>query len=295
MEFFKAEVTDAPSVDSPSWSTPRAMVFAHAVNVIIAMSTFVVGVTIAGCGIAATAKRSGRSSTTTTCAEVEVDVVGLGIEVDASHEVAVVATLLPLACDGLRRWHLQPRRPVHVTIHGTVDSFVTATGQSTDTLRAWTTWDHVHLLTLSSWQDHRRSAVTRRLAHELCHLGLLQRLGDERQAREARIPRAVGEGVCSVVADQASDRMGKDEVSAALAEGRSMDFVDDSSFAYAVAHHVMAAIAHCRGDESLLRLFDDVAAGATVTDALGRPPLAFLAGCQGGESQQSPGAGAGGQ
>ena len=289
MEFFKAHVTGIPSVDSPSWSTPRAVVFAHAVTLLIAIAMLGIGVGIAGCGTAATASRSTTTTTTTTtCAEVDVEVVGVGIDVDISHDVAVIATLLPIACDGLLRWHLQPGRPVHITIHATVDSFVAATGQSTDTLRAWTAWDRVHLLTLSSWQDQRRSAVIRRLTHEMCHLGLLQRLGDERRAREARIPRAVGEGVCSVVADQASERMGIDEVSAALADGRSMDFVDDSPFAYAVAHHVMAAIARCRGDESLLRLFDDVAAGATVADALGRAPLAFLAGCQDAERQQSP-------
>jgi hypothetical protein len=291
MEFFKAHVTGTPSVDSPSWSTPRAVVFAHAVNLLVAIAALGTGVGIAGCGTAATASRSARSArsaTTTACAEVDVDVVGVGIDVHISHDVAVIATLLPIACDGLLRWHLQPRRPVHVTIHDTVDSFVAATGQSTDTLRAWTTWDHVHLLTLSSWQDQRRSAVMRRLTHEMCHLGLLHRLGDERRAREARIPRAVGEGVCSVVADQASERMGIDEVTASLADGRSMDFVDDSPFAYAVAHHVMAAIARCRGDETLLQLFDDVAAGATVADALGRAPLAFLAGCQDAESQQPP-------
>jgi len=250
----------------------------------------VVVVVVAGLAGCSTATTTPTTATTTraplvvaTCGDTTVSIGADTSTSSVAHDVAVTATLMPEACAALTRWGLGWRRPARLTVHHSVDSFVDATGQTTDSLRAWTSWDQLHLLTLSSWTDQGRPAVVRRLTHEACHIGLLQRFVDEDQARKAHLPRALTEGICSVVADQGVDRLDKAAVQQALAGGRPMDFVDDSPFAYAVAHHVMAGIAACRGDAALLGLFDDVAAGATAAGALGRAPLAFLAGCDDGK------------
>jgi hypothetical protein len=249
-----------------------------------ALAGLLVVANLAGCASSPAPAAAGARPVVAVCGNVTATIAG---DVDSArtvdHDVAIVATLMPGACAPLSRWGLGWQRPASLTVHHSVDSFVAATDQTTDSLRAWTGWDQVHLLTLSSWADQRRDAVARRLTHEACHIGLLQRFVDEDHARAAHLPRALTEGICSVVADQGGERLDKAAVQEDLAAGRPMDFVDDSPFAYAVAHHVMAGIAACRGDAALLRLFDDVAGGAPLARALGRAPQAFLTSCDDGK------------
>lgn len=281
MEFFKTQVTAAWWVPTSCRSRPRAH---GATSTVSPLAALVVVATLGACASAPPLSAPGPRPVVAVCGDVAVSIAGDDDSArTVAHDVAVVATLMPAACTALSRWGLGWRRPARVTVHHSVDSFVEATGQTTDSLRAWTGWDHMHLLTLSSWADQGRDAVARRLTHEACHIGLLQRFGDEDQARQAHLPRALTEGFCSVVADQGGERLDKAAVQEALAAGRPMDFVDDSPFAYAVAHHVVAAIAACRGDAALLGLFDDVAAGATVAGALGRAPQGFLTSCDDGK------------
>ncbi len=174
----------------------------------------------------------------------------------ADADIARIVAALPTARSRLRTADLLWRHEVTVTIHGSVHSFIKATGQTVPTLRAWSTWRAVQLLTIDSWQRDDDDEVGRRLTHELCHIGLWNRAGSIDRAR--RLPRFISEGVCSVVADQVEQRIAAADVAADLDTGRSIDFDDDSAFAYAVAHHVIAGLARCHGEAAVLKLVDDV-------------------------------------
>lgn len=205
----------------------------------------------------------------------------------AAHDVVRIATAVPAACATLVDVGLALDGAVPIRIHDDVDGFVKATGQVTDTVRAWSTADGVHLLTLASWHADDDEAVRRRLAHELCHVALLRRTRAGRPP-----PRAIAEGLCSVVAGQHDERLPLEEVRRRLADGERVDFVADSVFSYGVAHHVVAGLWRCRGGAALLAAVDAMAAGVDVVTALGAPPLSFLDGCPGSaaspEALQSP-------
>lgn len=216
-------------------------------------------------------------------APADCDGLRLTVQGAGATDVNAVARAIPAACATMAARGLALQAAPDVVVHESVDSFVDATGQTVDTLRAWSTPAAVHLLTLASWRRIDDDAVVRRLTHELCHVALFQRLGEGAR----RVPRSLGEGLCSVVAGQGPERMPVDEVQRRLANGDVVDFVGDSPLAYGVAHHVVAGIAACRGDAAVLVLVDAVAAGATVADALGAPPLTFLDGC--GADDEAPG------
>lgn len=160
---------------------------------------------------------------------------------------------------------------VPIRVHEDVDSFVAASGQLTETLRAWSTIDGVDLLTLESWHDDGDDPVRRRLAHELCHVALFRRTRAGRPP-----PRTIAEGLCSVVADQHDERLSLDEVRHRVAAGERVDFATNSVFAYGVAHHVVAGFLRCRDDDALVAAIDAMASGVDVVTALGAAPLAFL-------------------
>ena len=198
----------------------------------------------------------------------------------AVADIDVVAAALPAARAQLSRWQLTWRHPVTITVHGTVHGFIQATGQTVPTLRAWSTWRDVHLLTTDTWRAHDDDDVRRRLTHELCHLGLWHRAN-----AASGLPRLLTEGVCSVVADQGNDRLDVDAVIVALDEGRAIDFADDSVFAYAVAHHVVAGLVRCHGNAAVLAVVDAVAArdpstNANLGDFLPAPPRELIGACR---------------
>ena len=198
-------------------------------------------------------------------ADVTVSVVG-----DA--DAAFVAAAKAAADVRLAAFGLALAEDSRVIVYGDVHDFVLATGQTTPSLRAWSTYRTIHLLPPSTWTDP--SSTSSRLSHELCHLALWQRAGE---AKARAIPRFVGEGVCSVVADQGALRMPAAEVKARADDGSSVDFDDDAAFAYGYAHAVFAAAAACGID--IVDVADATAAGARVEDALGGAPRAFLDGC----------------
>jgi hypothetical protein len=223
------------------------------------------------------ARASSSSATTFTalCAD-DVDVAVRGV----SDDVERVAAAVPDACARLTRAGLTLAGAVPIHIHDDVDRFVAATGQLGDTVRAWSTIDGVHLLTLASWYAADDETLQRRLAHELCHVALFRRTRAGRPP-----PRAIAEGLCSVVATQDDERLPRDDVRRRTAAGERPDFDADSVFAYGVAHHVVAGIGRCRGRAFLLEAIDAMATGVDVTAALGAPPLAFLEdACPGGAS-----------
>ncbi len=166
------------------------------------------------------------------------------------------------------------QHPVVVEIHSDPSTFIRATGQTVPTLRAWSTWHRVDLLTTDTWARATDLDVEQRLTHELCHLGSWHRASNEAQAR--LLPRLVSEGVCSVVADQHTLRLDAEAVQNDLDNGRAIDFADDSSFAYAVAHHVVAGQVVCRGQASVTALIDAFYSGADVDTALGASPRALV-------------------
>lgn len=208
---------------------------------------------------------------------VDVRPVGALAERDRDRVAATVV----VAADRLGRRRLPWRAPVVVTIHGDVYGFVAATGQTVPSLRAWTVDHAVHLLTLDTWRSTDDDDVARRLTHELCHVALTDRL--RLLPDPAPLPRLVTEGVCSVVAEQDDERADAAAVADALDAGRAIDFDDDSSFAYAVAHHVIAGLQRCHGDDAVLALVDAVAGRATTTVSLARflpePPRALIGAC----------------
>lgn len=200
----------------------------------------------------------------------------IGADVVVVGAGSFVVDALPAATARLAAFGLRLAVPSTIVIDDDVSSFVAATGQTTPTRRAWSTWNTVHLLPPSTWADNTPAAADKRIAHELCHLALWQALGTKAQAEAAHLPRFVVEGVCSVVADQGSSRLPKDQVLALLQTGRRLDFDDDSAFAYGLAHHVFAALLACRGPRELQRIVDVVAAGAAVQEALGSSPSRWL-------------------
>ncbi len=164
-------------------------------------------------------------------------------------------------------------------VHDDVAGFVRATGRTTPSLRAWTTWQTVHLMPRATWQRGDEEAVVARLAHELCHAALVQRRDDFADALAHRGPRFVGEGVCSVVAEQGRERMPLATVRARIDDGARVDFDDDPTFSYALAHHVFASFVACRGNAALLDVVDRSAAGERVQALLGDDPTTWLDGC----------------
>jgi hypothetical protein len=193
-------------------------------------------------------------------------------------DVARVVGALPAACARLYGAGLAPTGAVPLRIHEDVDGFVDATGQLVDTLRAWSTIDGVDVLTPASWHRRDDEALRRRMAHELCHVALFQRTRAGRPP-----PRALAEGICSVAAGQTDERLPLDDVRRRTAAGETIDFVDDSAFAYGVAHHVAEGIWRCRGPEGLLAAVDSMSGGVDISVALGAPPFAFLDGCPGSD------------
>jgi hypothetical protein len=181
---------------------------------------------------------------------------------------------MPGSCRRLEAGGLSLTQTTPLRIHASVDTFVAATGQVVETLRAWSTSDSIDLLTPESWQSQSAEAIERRVAHELCHVALFQRTKEGRPP-----PRALAEGFCSVVAGQQDERLPLDDVLREAGNDSPIDFSSDTAFAYGVSHHVVASFVRCRGSAAFLMAIDRIAAGVDVTTALGAPPRAFLSGC----------------
>ncbi len=193
------------------------------------------------------------------------------------RDVDEVARLVPAAMERVRAAGLQWRVGLLVVVHESVSSFVRSTGQTTSSLRAWSTWDTIHLLNLATWAHADDDAVVARLAHELCHLALFQRFPDAETARLHPIPRFVAEGVCSVVADQGAERLSLEHTRARVDE--DVDFESNPALSYAYAHHVFAQVLMCRGLPAMLRVVDQAAHGERVENILGASPRRWLLGC----------------
>lgn len=236
---------------------------------------------------------SGAAGGSTACANVDAATRGVApafiVDVDRAPPIRVrgggddpeaLVRAAPAATARLAAHGLRWRVPIDVVVHPDVRAFVRATGQTTPTLRAWTTWSTVHLLPRATWRSADDDAVVARLAHELCHAALAQRRATVDDAAAHRAPRFVTEGICSVVAGQARERAPVEHVRAGLASGARVDFYDEATFSYALAHHVFAAIDRCASDNgaALLSIYDRTSDGAGVVEVIG-PPAAWLDGC----------------
>ena len=189
---------------------------------------------------------------------------------------AFVVQALPLAVARMQEAGLRLRVRSEIIVHDDAFAFVAATGQTTPTLRAWATYQTVHLLPPSTWRDPGPATAAQHLAHELCHLAQWQAFGSADDAEAARLPRFVIEGVCSVVAHEGDKRQPRDEIRERLRDGAVVDFDDDPVFSYGLAHHVFAAVLRCRGQAGLDEVFAAVVAGASVEQALGTSTLRWL-------------------
>ncbi|MDP2344690.1 MAG: hypothetical protein Q8O67_27320 [Deltaproteobacteria bacterium] len=235
-------------------------------NIAAASAAFVLGSTLV-CACATTAPEPPRSIT--------ISHPDLGADVVIVGDGVFVFIALPAAHARLQEAALQLRETTTIIVHDDVYAFVKATGQTAPSLRAWSTFKTVHLLPPSTWSDPGPIAANKRLAHELCHVALWQAHGSEAEAVQARLPRFVVEGVCSVVADQGDARQPREEVLELARAGRTVNFDDDAAFSYGFAHHVFAAVLACRGWPGIKAVVDDVGT-AGVVGALGKSPLQWL-------------------
>ena len=182
----------------------------------------------------------------------------------------------------LQRFSLRLSSRTRVIIHSDISDFVRATGQTIPSLRAWTTYDEVHLLPPDTWRQHGPLHAEERLAHELCHAAVYQQLGTKAHARSLRLPRFVFEGICSVVAGQEARRAPLALIRQRLVEHSVEDllgndaFADDGAIAYGAAHHLFARWFELRGAKALLPLLAELSAGKSVEEALGAAPLELL-------------------
>jgi hypothetical protein len=154
------------------------------------------------------------------------------VEGDASGAIhqAVAPAVAALEARGLRL-----RTPPRIIVHGDGAAFRLATGQTDRSLRAWSTWNSVQLMPLSTWTRPDAPGIRERVTHELCHVALYHGFGDEARARAVRIPRFFEEGVCSVIAQQPRPDL---MVSGSMPL-ESSAFVTDPQAAYAAAHRVI--------------------------------------------------------
>jgi hypothetical protein len=80
----------------------------------------------------------------------------------AARDLERVRRLLPAAQAQLRGWGLLWRRPVVVEIHSEPSTFIRASGQTVPTLRAWSTWQRIDLLTTDTWERATGAAAIAR-------------------------------------------------------------------------------------------------------------------------------------
>ncbi len=78
-------------------------------------------------------------------------------------------------------------------------------------LRAWATYDHIHLQAPSTWgSGSLERRVNELIAHELTHVVMYQQVGNAKSWRTINIPLWFREGMASVTAGQAAGRLPRD-------------------------------------------------------------------------------------
>lgn len=175
-------------------------------------------------------------------------------------------------------------RGLTLVVHEEPGEFRAATGQTEPALRAWTTFDRVHLVHPRHWGDDSPATRTARLTHELCHAALLHHFVDMDAAVAARIPRFFTEGACSVVAGQ--ERLPLALVLAASNGALPLTietFTRDPELAYGAAHALALELERAHGSRVFASVMEaaarDGAAGCverallTLTDAYDIPAL----------------------
>lgn len=164
-------------------------------------------------------------------------------------------------------------RGLTVVVHEEPGEFRTATGQGELALRAWTTFERVHLLHPRHWGDDSPATRTARLTHELCHAALLHHFVDMDAAVAARIPRFFTEGACSVVAGQ--ERLALVLVIAASRGALPLTidaFARDPELAYGASHALALELERAHGP----RVFATVMEAAATDGAAGCVERALL-------------------
>jgi hypothetical protein len=191
---------------------------------------------------------------------------GAVVVVTARADAAFVEPAVRAALPRLEAFGLALAHTVEVRVHGGVAAFVRATGQSDGWVRAWSTYDVVHLLPTRYWREDSELARVERLTHELTHVASFHALGPEEEARRIGVPFWFREGSASVVAGQAARRMPLEMLAARAGERDPLRDPPDAASAYAAAHHAMAALARAHGDGVFARMLaaarEDGAPGA---------------------------------
>ncbi len=154
---------------------------------------------------------------------------------------AWIPKMLPTARQAVEAAGFRFRARVAVVAYREVREFVEATGKTNARLRAWSTWDQIHLLDRSFWRDGSDRAAKARLTHELVHVGMFQTFRTPVAAKEARLPFFFVEGAASVIAQQEFARM---PLSLVKAQNASLPLGSAAGpEAYAAAHHAGAHLA----------------------------------------------------
>lgn len=163
---------------------------------------------------------------------------------------------LPAALGRLAAFDLALRERTELRLHAGRASFVRDSGKDAPWLRAWASYEVVHLLPPATWRDGGAEARVERIAHELTHAAMFQRLGDEPAATRIAPPFWFNEGACSVVAGQAHRRM---PLAIAIERagndnpllGGSAVAAKDHQLAYGVAHHAVQLLIDRHGSGTI--------------------------------------------
>lgn len=157
-----------------------------------------------------------------------------------------IVKMLPRARQKVEDAGFRFRSKIAVIVHSDISEFVEATGRTNARLRAWSTWDEVHLLDRSYWSDPSDAAALGRLTHELVHVGMFHAFGSPARALAVKIPFFFLEGAASVIAQQGGARM---PLSMLKERGALLPIRPTAGpEAYGAAHHVGAFLARQYGD-----------------------------------------------
>lgn len=152
-----------------------------------------------------------------------------------------ILSMLPRARQTVEDAGFRFRTKVAVIAHRDISEFVEATGRTNGRLRAWSTWDHVHLLDRAYWRDSSDGVAIARLTHELVHVGMFQTFASKSHALRAAIPFFFLEGAASVIARQSDARM---PLSLLKARNTTLPVRQTGGAeAYGAAHHAGAFLA----------------------------------------------------
>ncbi|RJO68874.1 MAG: hypothetical protein C4523_06735 [Myxococcales bacterium] len=201
------------------------------------------------------------------------------IEYEGRNEwdARLVAHALPKAVGTAAQW-ADFHHPLTIAIYPTHEALENATGRDGyDWLRAWATYDTIHLQAPSTWSVvHTESHLRELLAHELTHTAMYQTIGGPGDWHTKPIPLWFREGLASVAAGQAEQRLSRAALTAyftgpayagdPIAEGQAIVAAHPKPV-YSAGHWMVTDLVAVHGQASLRRLLRRIGRGGTFREA----------------------------